>query len=182
MLLKNNNNTYVDTKDGRTYIFKYPGKSIYYFINGYRYGLGITIENGKMLKYYDFKDETQGKYDPQYYVLNNDQRYFDDSYRYRYRYAKLIDAYYDENDDIFEDIQNLNKDEKIREHRIIHGLNIEWKLNEERKRYGYDVGDLNFYKLLIMVIGNLSLYPGEYDPMTYEQLKPDYYHILDQLN
>lgn len=74
--------------------------------------------------------------------------------------------------------ENILKEKKIREHRIFTGLRIEFESIETNK----DILKIERDKkdVLMDVIRHLIDIPGEYDPITYEQLKPDYYHLIEQ--
>lgn len=154
--------------------------------NGYVFGLaGLWINGNGTRRYlnddneivfsYLTKRNYQGKNNIYAYFLNRRERRQKDSFYERYEY--LTDAY-DEMGDFWGDVDKyrteLDVDEKqIRDIRIVEGYRIEVKMYYE-KEFGNIAHDNITLK---NVIERLKLFPGEYDRETYEQLKPDYYHV-----
>lgn len=105
----------------------------------------------------------------EHYWLNGIERVQADDYKQRYQ--DVINEFYNGDYRDFEDeLMNKQIDTKIiRKYRILEGMRMEWKYNNYGSRT----------PILDTVLSNLAKNPGKYDRITYEQLKPDYYHVLD---
>lgn len=116
-----------------------------------------------------------------YYSLNGEGRYQDDSPLGKFR--DIINDYEESTDTNFMySVEQFNT-QNHRLVRILVGYEIESWLNRLKED---NINTLIYENrsredILKLVITNLNLFPGEYDEETYEQLKPDYYHILSQL-
>lgn len=155
--------------------FPFGAQDFNYLLDGLLHGKSriVSKDVGIIEEYYYFRGMEQGA--PMFhnsYQLNGKQRIqLDDIWQH---YQDVLDTYFSGDKMKFSrDVpQSLNRD-IIRTERILKGIELEWLIND------YDEEDLE-KPVVLHVLENLAKNPGDYDRITYEQLIPDYYHLLEQ--
>lgn len=133
---------------------------------------------------YAFQDNYSGvANDKQYFYFNGDMIYLPDDYIKRYDVAiNLIEeAYGISYDDVFGENNFAINREVIRDHRMLAGITKEIDMLEG---IGTRVthGDIKISDIINIVLAHFDENPGDYNRDTYEQIIPDFYHVVEQMD